>query len=117
MNSHSWEPTEKRGTYRLRCDVTEAADALAEAVEKVWADLEQHGPSIVPHLMDTDENDGERCRRALAEYRKLRPVASQDARSAERVDQHAALLDELRYEDLMASGYAGNFPPQEKSPD
>jgi hypothetical protein len=31
----------------------------------VMADLEQHGPSIVPHLMDTDDNDGEYLRRAL----------------------------------------------------
>jgi hypothetical protein len=28
--------------------------------------LEEHGPSIVPHLLDTDENAGQRFRDALA---------------------------------------------------
>lgn len=28
--------------------------------------LEQHGAAIVPHLLDNDENSGERLRQALA---------------------------------------------------
>lgn len=62
-------PPEKDGTYRLRCDVTEAADALAAAVEAQRAG----------HLYVLSQQLGN----ALAEYRKIRPVASQEARSAE----------------------------------
>ena len=41
------------------------ADLLA-AAEAVMADLEEYGSSIVPHLIDTDENDGQRLRDAIA---------------------------------------------------
>lgn len=34
------------------------------AREVMWA-LEEHGPSIVGHLLDDDENSGERLRQAL----------------------------------------------------
>ena len=33
--------------------------------KKVMDTLQEYGPSIVPHLLDTDENDGERLRNAL----------------------------------------------------
>ena len=42
--------------------------ALARAAHGVMAALEEYGPSIVPHLLDTDENDGQRLRDALAEW-------------------------------------------------
>ena len=31
---------------------------LAIAADRVMDDLKKHGPSIVPHLMDDDDNDG-----------------------------------------------------------
>ncbi len=39
-------------------------DLLTEA-KKVMELLEEHGPSIVPHLLDTDENPGQRLRDAI----------------------------------------------------
>jgi hypothetical protein len=42
--------------------VTAERDALARAALAVMDTLEEYGPSIVPHLIDTDENDGERLR-------------------------------------------------------
>jgi hypothetical protein len=47
------------------------ADKLAREANEVMQKLEQHGPSIVPHLMGTDENAGQRLRDALAEYAKM----------------------------------------------
>jgi len=63
---------------RERTRIAEAdAAALAEAARDVMAYLEQHGPSIVPHLLDTDENPGERLREALRQYDQ-REVANAD---------------------------------------
>ncbi len=42
------------------------AKALREAATEVMAALEQHGAAIVPHLIDTDDNAGQRLREALA---------------------------------------------------
>lgn len=42
-----------------------APELLAAAIEVMDA-LEHWGPSIVPHLMDTDENQGQRLRVAIA---------------------------------------------------
>lgn len=47
------------------------AKELAEAAASVMQHLERHGPSIVPHLMDTDENAGQRLRAALTHYRAV----------------------------------------------
>jgi len=43
---------------------------LLRAAKEVMADLAEHGPSIVPHLMDTDNNAGQRLRDAIAEVQK-----------------------------------------------
>ena len=43
-----------------------AAPDLLESSQKVMSLLEKHGSSIVPHLMDTDENAGEELRQAIA---------------------------------------------------
>jgi hypothetical protein len=40
--------------------------ALAEAAREVMDTLEEYGPSIVPHLLDTDQNAGQRLRDLLA---------------------------------------------------
>lgn len=38
---------------------------LAMKARAVMGDLEKHGPSIVPHLLDTDDNDGQYLRVAV----------------------------------------------------
>jgi hypothetical protein len=43
-----------------------AAPDMYEAAKKVMTALEKHGGSIVPHLMDTDDNAGQELREALA---------------------------------------------------
>lgn len=43
---------------------------VAEAAKIVMDLLEEHGPSIVPHLLDTDENAGQRLRTALEGVKK-----------------------------------------------
>lgn len=39
---------------------------LIQYGQAVMDALKQYGPSIVPHLLDNDENDGERFRQTLA---------------------------------------------------
>lgn len=39
---------------------------LYEAAKEVMEDLERFGASIVPHLLDTDMNSGQRLRNAIA---------------------------------------------------
>lgn len=41
--------------------------SIAREAQRVMDTLAEYGPSIVPHLMDTDNNAGERLRQALAE--------------------------------------------------
>ncbi|CAN7602494.1 hypothetical protein [Bosea sp. LjRoot237] len=43
-----------------------AAPDVVEHAKRVMALLAKHGPSIVPHLMDSDDNAGQRLRDALA---------------------------------------------------
>lgn len=43
-----------------------AAPELLSAAIEVMQALEEHGPSIVPHLLDTDMNAGQRLRDAIA---------------------------------------------------
>jgi hypothetical protein len=42
-------------------------EQLATAAKRVMDLLEQHGPSIVPHLMDDDDNAGQRLRELIAD--------------------------------------------------
>lgn len=44
---------------------TRQLSAIAREATTVMCYLEEHGASIVPHLMDTDDNPGERLRREL----------------------------------------------------
>lgn len=49
-------------------------DAVVEVLiyaERVMDALKEYGPSIVPHLMDSDDNDGERLRKAIAKAKEL----------------------------------------------
>ena len=39
---------------------------MAKAAKEVMDALDKHGPSIVPHLVDTDENAGQRLRELIA---------------------------------------------------
>lgn len=51
-------------------ELVERVKRLEEALKlgKIVMDmLDEHGPSIVPHLLDTDENAGQRFRAALKE--------------------------------------------------
>lgn len=57
---YAWENQEANA--RL---IAAAPDLLAAAKE-VMATLEKHGPSVVPHLLDTDMNAGQRLRDAIA---------------------------------------------------
>lgn len=41
-------------------------NALLAAAKEVMELLQEHGPSIVPHLMDSDMNAGQRLRAAIA---------------------------------------------------
>lgn len=43
-----------------------AAPELLEAAECVMDMLKEHGPSIVPHLLDSDDNAGQQLRNAIA---------------------------------------------------
>lgn len=43
-----------------------AAPDLYKNAKEVMAALEEHGASIVPHLLDTDDNAGQRLREAIA---------------------------------------------------
>ncbi len=43
----------------------EALEDVCHYEARVMMALQMHGASIVPHLLDTDENDGERLRRAI----------------------------------------------------
>lgn len=40
--------------------------AVAHAAKEVMATLDESGPDGVPYLLDSDDNAGEFCRRALA---------------------------------------------------
>lgn len=43
------------------------ASKLTKAAKEVMGLLQKHGKEIVPHLLDTDENAGQRLRDAIAE--------------------------------------------------
>ena len=68
-----WEPVDEETTaremeqswYRNLVTIEIDMPALARLSASVMKILENHGPGIVPHLMDTDENDGERLRNVL----------------------------------------------------
>lgn len=47
-------------------DLIAAAPELYTHAKWVMAMLEEHGPSIVPHLLDSDQNAGQRLRDAIA---------------------------------------------------
>lgn len=49
------------------CRIFDLFPRLLQAAEEVMADLAEYGPSIVGHLMDTDQNAGQRLRDAIAE--------------------------------------------------
>lgn len=46
--------------------IRDAAPDLLEAAKEVMECLEKHGASIVPHLLDSDDNPGQRLRDAIA---------------------------------------------------
>lgn len=54
-----------RRVATLEADLKQVVD-LADAV---MTTLKEYGPSIVPHLLDTDDNDGQRLRDAIAAAR------------------------------------------------
>ena len=88
--------------WRCICGADYPCDAirLADELDRVRAELAQTQDIAIDYaeLYEATTN--------------TTPVASQDARSAEKVDQHAALLDERRYADLMTRS-----AEQKKSPD
>lgn len=49
----------------VKCPLCTAAPMLLEYSEKVLSKLKKYGPSIVPHLMDSDDNDGQFLREAI----------------------------------------------------
>ena len=53
-------------TRRECMELRDQVRVLRGASSTVMRLLEEHGPSIVPHLMDTDETAGQRLRDALA---------------------------------------------------
>lgn len=52
-------------TQRANARLIAAAPEVVEHAARVMALLAEHGPSIVPHLLDTDDNAGQRLRTAL----------------------------------------------------
>lgn len=53
------------GTLVVNCGTPSTPQLLAAAKE-VMSLLREYGPSIVPHLMDSDQNAGQRLRDAIA---------------------------------------------------
>jgi len=53
------------------CNTYDALVRIYEAAKKVMDLLEKHGSDAVPHLMDTDENCGQKLREFIAEYTKI----------------------------------------------
>lgn len=63
-------PFHSQAEVDLWCEAQRSLPALlrvAEAAKDVMFILKAHGPSVVPHLLDTDDNAGERLRQALSE--------------------------------------------------
>jgi hypothetical protein len=61
-----WMYTDPRGEEReANARLIAAAPEIYEAAKQVMDMLKKHGPSIVPHLLDSDENAGQRLRDAL----------------------------------------------------
>lgn len=56
----------KLGRAEANARLIAAAPELLETASRVMAILEEHGPSIVPHLLDSDDNAGQRLRDAIA---------------------------------------------------
>ena len=56
----------KSGVAMANARLIAAAPELLEAAKEVISLLEEHGGVIVPHLLDTDENAGQRLRDAIA---------------------------------------------------
>ena len=52
-------------------------EEIAEHGRMVIGALEIHGSSIVPHLLDTDDNAGERLRKALERLDKWEEIRVQ----------------------------------------
>ena len=68
----SWEPCDPPAVAApADRAMTEALEGLITAASWVMDLLKTHGPSIVPHLLDTDDNAGERLRSALTAARAL----------------------------------------------
>lgn len=53
---------------------------VVDLADAVLTTLQQYGPSIVPHLLDTDANDGQRLRDAIAAARADNTTPSTPAR-------------------------------------
>lgn len=64
------------GSTHFACDCVlaqlRAADELAKAARHFSNLLAHEGAAILPHLLDTDENAGQRFRDALAAYESAR---------------------------------------------
>lgn len=52
-------------------DMTSKYSAMVDAAESVMKHLEAHGPTGVPHLMDNDDNPGERLRQLIINARPV----------------------------------------------
>ena len=68
----AWECRTCKGHGVLRltdaeCRIFVLFSRLLQAAEEAMEALAEYGASIVPHLMDTDQNAGQRLRDAIAE--------------------------------------------------
>ena len=66
MNRYSQNIAYQNHLYAKFVRLKAANAELVEHAGKVMELLKEHGPSIVPHLMDTDDNAGQYLRDALA---------------------------------------------------
>lgn len=57
---------ESREMFPPMADTLEKLWAVARLADRIMKLLQAEGPSIVPHLMDSDENSGQHLRDALA---------------------------------------------------
>lgn len=61
-------------------DVTRKVTALREAAWQVMSVLRRHGASVIPHLLDSDDNAGQRLRDLVGERPSLTELSEEGAR-------------------------------------
>lgn len=64
------ENREEEGWAYVHREKHEVLCMIAERAQELMGYLEKHGPNVVPHLMDTGDNSGQRLRTALCALKR-----------------------------------------------